>query len=272
MEYDLKRLQQEQLTILEELKRVCIENNLTFYIAYGSCLGAMRHKGFIPWDDDIDVLMPVKDFDRLMQLADQLKTPFFLQNPDTDPEFCSAIARVRKDGTACVEKDDLSLKCHHGIYIDIYPQYNYPDRFLQRVKIVISSIIHRVLIANRPPLNHGKIIKGIGIIILKILGGKNRKEKIQKYKKQLRAYENTKYVADLYGMDLTLTKVIKYKKEWFSEPKWVEFEGRMMPIPTNAHEYLTERYGDYMTMPPLEKQKSYHQYAYVDFEHEYKPN
>uniref|UniRef100_UPI004056AC82 LicD family protein n=1 Tax=Agathobacter sp. TaxID=2021311 RepID=UPI004056AC82 len=270
MEYDLKRLQNEQLAILEELKRVCVENNLTFYIAYGSCLGAIRHKGFIPWDDDIDILMPVEDYDYLMKLANQFRSPFFLQNQETDPGFTPAIARVRKNGTACIEKDDLGIKCHQGIFIDIYPQYNYPDKLIERAKIIVYSIIHRILISNRPPLNHGMIIKGIGIVVLKVLGGKNREQRIKNCKKQLRAYKNTKYVADLYGMDLTLTRVIKYKKEWFGEPQWVEFEGRMMPIPTNAHAYLTERYGDYMTMPPIEKQKSYHQYAYVDFEHEYK--
>ena len=70
-------------------------------------------------------------------------------------------------------------------------------------------------------------------------------------------------------MDLTLTRVIKYKSSWFQKPKWVQFEGREMPIPSNADAYMTERYGDYMKMPPKEKQKSYHTYAYVDFENEY---
>lgn len=269
--YDLRELQLEQITVLDELKRVCVKHGLKFYLAYGSCLGALRHHGFIPWDDDIDVLMPVKDYDKLMKLSGEFKDNFFLQNYETDPEFKLAISRVRKRGTACVEEKDLDEKCHQGIFVDIYPQYAYPDNKLSRLKIIISSIIYRILLLNSAPKNHGKAVKLAGNLMLRLFSIGGRENNIRRMRKNLRKYRNTKYVADLYGMDLTLTRVIKYRSGWFAKPKWVEFEGRKMPVPTHALKFLKERYGDdCMEMPPLEKQHSYHKYAYVSFEHEYK--
>lgn len=272
MKYDLRKLQLAQLEVLDEFARVCNKNNIVFYLAYGTCLGALRHAGFIPWDDDIDILMPAREYDKLLELSEEFSEEFFLQTYKSDPGFKCAIARLRKNGTACVEYGELEDRCHHGIFIDIYPQYDYPDSKIERCKIVIYSVLYRLLIANRAPMHHGKIINLFGKILLKVISGHNREEKINKFHNKLRAHKNTKYVADLYGMDLTLTKVIKYKKQWFDEPKIVQFENRDMPIPTNANLYMKERYGDYMTLPPLERQKSYHEYAIVSFEHEYKVN
>ena len=268
--YDLRTLQLEQLTVLDELKRVCEAHHLTFYLAYGSCLGAMRHRGFIPWDDDIDVLMPVADYDKLMSLAGEFREPFLLQNDKTDPHHKLAIARVRKRGTACVEEKDLGEECHQGIFVDIYPQYAYPDKAGSRLRIILSSVIYRILLLGSPPKNHGAAVKLAGKVLLALCSIGGREKQLEKHKQILRRYHDTAYVADLYGMDLTLTRVIKYRSEWFAEPQWVGFEGRQMPVPTKALEYLKERYGDdCMEIPPPEKQHSYHKYAYVSFDHEY---
>lgn len=271
-EYDLRTLQLEQLTILDELKRVCDENGLTFYLAYGSCLGAVRHEGFIPWDDDIDVLMPVRDYDRLMTLSDKFSDGFFLQNVDTDAGFTLAIARLRKRGTACIEEQDLGLQCHQGIFVDIYPQYQYPDQPLQRMQIIAASVCYRILLMNRAPANHGAAVKALGTLALRVLSAGGREKQIRKYYQKLRSYHDTAYVADLYGMDLTLKRVIKYPSQWFSKPSMRLFENRIMPLPTNPEAFLRERYGDdYMELPPEEKRASYHHYAYVSFTSEYKP-
>lgn len=271
-EYDLRRLQLEQLSVLDEFTRVCRKHNLTFYLAYGSCLGAVRHHGFIPWDDDIDILMPVCDYDALSNLADEFGEGFFLQNSVTDPYFRSAISRLRKRGTACVEEQDLDQKCHQGIFIDIYPQYQYPDGFLHRLRMIYSSLAYRLLLLNRPPANHGRLAEYIGQAALRVLsiGRDKRMERCYSY---LRSAKHSRFVADLYGMDLTMTRVIKYPTEWFQEPQWVEFEGRMMPVPTNAKAFLMERYGDdCLKLPPPDRQHSYHCYAFVSFDGEYKPS
>ena len=271
MSYNLRRLQEEQLTVLDELKRVCDENDLTFFLAAGTAIGAMRHHAFIPWDDDIDVFMHVNDFDKLMSIPDAFSKDYFLQNSQTDPSYPLAIARVRKNGTACVEKDEMNINCHHGIYLDIYPIYQIPDSFWGKIRIINASIMYRILLLNRAPQNHGRLIAFVGNSILKILN-KKREVNLQKYYSVLRSYSNTQKVGILYGMDLKIGKLILYKREWFEKPMFVEFEGRKMPISTDPILYLQCRYGeDVMEMPPIEKQKSYHQYEFVSFDSEYTP-
>lgn len=270
MNYDLRTLQLEQISVLDELKRVCDKNNLTFYLACGTCIGAMRHKGFIPWDDDIDVFMHVNDFDKLMLLSNEFGSDFFLQNNKTDPGYPLAIARVRKNGTACVEKDELNIDCNHGIYLDIYPIYQIPNGIIKKYSVVFASIKNRILLLNREPKNHGSIMKFIGKIVLFFLNI-NRDKNLKKYNDKLRRYSNTDMVGVLYGMDVKVGTLILYNKEWFQEPKYVEFENRIMPVPSDPIPYLQQRYGDdVMSLPPIEKQKSYHQYAYVSFDSEYK--
>lgn len=273
MDYDLKELQQVQLSILNELKRVCDKNGIKFYLAYGTCLGALRHNGFIPWDDDIDVLMPYEDTVKLLKCREQIGEGFFLQSNETDKGFFHTILRLRKNGTACVESDDLDMNCHHGIYIDIYPLYNYPDSKLQRFRVCYDSLMYQLILSDRAPKNHGGAVRFIGNFIL--LFYKNQKikaAKINRLVKHMTSFRNTKRVADLYGMDLTLTRVISYDSAWFGEPSLHMFEGLEMPLPTDPYSYMKERYGgDFMEMPPVEKQQSYHRYALVDMEKEYRP-
>ena len=267
--YDIRRLQLEQLAILDELKRVCEEENLKFYLSCGTCIGAVRHHGCIPWDDDIDVFMYVEEFDKLMKCASKFNDGFFLQTQDTDPGYPGMIARVRKNNTACVEKDELMCHCHHGIFVDIYALYGYPRGFIKQKRLVFDSLLYRLLLAGRAPYNHGLFSKIVGNIVLGVLTENRRKQLLPVLKNRLRKYKNTEKLSILFGMDVSMRKIITYNQEWFQQPAWCEFENRIMPIPTNADAYLRERYGDYMQLPPKDKQKSYHTYAIVDFEKSY---
>ena len=166
MKYELKQLQIVQLELLDELMRVCEQNNITFYLAAGSCIGAVRHQGFIPWDDDIDIFMYADDVDKLFECMYQFREDFFLQSTFTDPGYRHAIARLRKNNTTCMEPDDIGTDCHHGIFLDIYILYYYPKNKFERIIMVQRGIRHNILLSNRPPLNHGPIIKFLGKLIL----------------------------------------------------------------------------------------------------------
>ena len=121
-----------QLNILKALDKVCKKHKIHYYLAFGTCLGALRHKGFIPWDDDIDVLMSFEDTRRLLTLQGEFDDNLFIQSKETDPDYRSISMRIRDSNTTCIESDEVGLKTNKGIYIDIYPFYECSDNKMVR--------------------------------------------------------------------------------------------------------------------------------------------
>ena len=117
----MNELQKCQLEILKEFIRICKENNLQYYLVGGTCLGAVRHKGFIPWDDDIDVAMPRKDYDKFITLQDQMKKPYFIQTYKSDKNYIYNFAKVRDSSTTFVENFFACSQMNHGVWIDVLP-------------------------------------------------------------------------------------------------------------------------------------------------------
>lgn len=115
--------QKVMLEILVEIHRICVENDITYWLEAGTLLGAIRHKGFIPWDDDCDVSMPRKDYERFLQIAqEKLPETMFLQTKETDKEYPLPWAKIRKNGTLLIETGETGEeKYHHGIFVDIFP-------------------------------------------------------------------------------------------------------------------------------------------------------
>ena len=160
--YDLRRLQLLQLKILKEFVRVCRKHGLRFYIMDGTCLGAIRHQGFIPWDDDIDVGMYAEDFDRFIRCSEDFGPEYFLQTIETDPEFKTMIARVRLNGTTIIEKDFMNADIHQGVFIDVYPLFGYPSNSVKAQWRSWESLLYRMLLMEEAPRNHGKAAKIAG--------------------------------------------------------------------------------------------------------------
>lgn len=268
--YDLRRLQLMQLDILKELVRVCDKHDFHFYIMNGTCLGAIRHKGFIPWDDDIDVGMYAEEFDKLIQCSDEFGEKYFLQTIETDSEFKTMIARIRLNGTTIIEKDYMDADIHHGVFIDIYPLFGYPANPVKAKIRSWESLLYRMLLSGDAPKNHGKAAKIIGTVTCGILPKKVQKSIADSIHKKLRSEpENTRYVAFLYGMDVHLFSTIRYERSWFGQPSYVQFEDIVLPAPTDYDSYLKIRYKNYMELPPKEKQNSYHSFEFVDLDHSY---
>lgn len=268
--YDLRRLQLMQLDILKEVKRVCEKHNLVFYIMNGTCLGAIRHKGAIPWDDDIDIGMYVEDFDKLVTLQAEFEDKYFIQTIDTDPEFRTMIARIRLQGTTIIEKDFIDCNINHGVFIDIYPLFSYPQNRITEQILSWESLLYRLLLDNSVPKHHGKAAMVVGNIIHILIPSSLKKKIIKNIHKKLRGGEpHSRYVAFLYGLDVQLFKTIKYERTWFGKPVMVQYENVFLPAPTNWDSYLKIRYNNYMKLPPVEKRNSYHSFEFVDLDHSY---
>ena len=123
----MNRIQELELDILKEFDRICRENGLSYTVAGGTMIGAVRHKGFIPWDDDIDVGMSVGDYRKFCRIAQkQLGEKFFFQNSYTDMWDVS-IAKIRMNGTTAIEEGAEKYNYHQGIWIDIFPMTGVKD-------------------------------------------------------------------------------------------------------------------------------------------------
>ena len=268
--YDLRRLQLMQLKILKEFVRVCRKHDFRFYIMNGTCLGAIRHKGFIPWDDDIDVGMYAEDYDRFIRCSEDFGPDFFLQTIDTDPEFKTMIARIRLNGTTIIEKDYINADIHHGVFIDVYPLFGYPSDKVKAQMRSWESLLYRMLLLEEAPRNHGKAAKIVGTLACKAIPRGMQRSLVRSIHRKLRGEpSDTRYVAFLYGMDVHLFHTIKYERAWFGEPVMVPFEDMVLPAPTDWDSYLRLRYNDYRQLPPKEKQNSYHSFEFVDLDHSY---
>lgn len=132
LNFNLKKLQKVQLVILMEFDRICKEHNLNYQLFSGTLLGAVRHKAFVPWDDDIDVAMLRKDYNKFLKICKRKLDPqYFLQTHKTDKGYIHSFARIRKNNTLLLQKYWLEIDMHHGIFIDVFPLDKIlPDRLI----------------------------------------------------------------------------------------------------------------------------------------------
>lgn len=266
----LYQMQNKQVEMLCELDRVCKKNNLKYALSSGTCLGAVRHGGFIPWDDDIDVYMSWSDAEKLVQCQGDFDSKYFVQNYKTDPQFPSTHYRLCDSSTSCFLEETEWLDVNHGIFIDIYIYYPYPDNKLLAHKIILDSFIYRVLVAEKGPQNHGWLANTLGGIVSGLYKGSRRVKKINKIENEYKNNGGKHFVATYFGRDVTLTKSIIYPAEWFQNPCYLKFEDMEVPCPGNPQEYLKLQYGDdYLQLPPDDKQHPHHDFIYFSVDEPY---
>jgi len=261
----VKKLQQAQKTILLELDRVCCKLELPYCLAFGSSLGAVRHHGFIPWDDDIDVYMRIQDLEKLQENSDLFKDGYFLQHHESDPEYGLMITRLRDSNTTLIEKTEINRDINHGIFIDIYPLFDSPRGGWAAKRLVVASMVYRLMLYGVVPQNRGIIMKMGSTVLLKVISKKARQKLIKHAYRTMKSSAYTGYISSLYGDE----ENIRYPEKWFFPVKRVPFEDIEVPVEANTDEYLKLTYGDYMQLPPPEKRTFHHGYAYIDFERSY---
>lgn len=256
------KLHEIQLDLLLKLDSICREHNIKYYLAYGSCLGSIRHKGFIPWDHDIDVLMSIDDVERFEKYANDGK--YKLLTWKNGSGFNSIAPWYVNTNTTCVIKENIGLNIDQAVAIDIYPFYNAPKSKAKLKANILRAHLYTLLVLGMPPHNHGRIGKIIGKIVLGFYG-KRRISKALKLEKKLRDVPYSGYILDYCGEDISLFNAIVYPFEWFAEPIELKFEGYNVLGPANPRRYLKKRYGNYMKLPPKEKQvASFDNCLYLD--------
>lgn len=246
LEKDYKRkLQLSILNIVKDIDELCRKNNIEYYIIYGSALGAIRHKGYIPWDDDFDIGMTYDNYLKFLEVCEKEldKNKYYVQTPEKEKKYYLSFSKIRDIRTTLIEEGNKDVDIIRSIYIDVFPIVGAPNNKYKELILKINRAF--MLSANKNIINN-KTLKFIFNIILKIFGRK----RILKYTtKNCFKYkcENCDYWVSIADGDSYA--INKQSKAIYGKPKYIPFEDTMLPVPEKTDEYLKSIYGDYMKMP-----------------------
>lgn len=264
-----KKVWAKELEITEKIIEICDKYKITYYFGDGSLLGAIRHQGFIPWDDDMDIYMYRKDYNKFLSIAEkELKPPFFTQYYKTEKGYYYGHAQIRNSNTTALINRDNENNFNHGIFVDIFPLDNVPDNLNERKKFIRKIRKKRKMLRYYYNKNNKNIVKKIIKTIYVSLYYKfhSLEKEIEKYEKLLTTYdnENTKECSILFS---EINKYV-FKNEWFEKTIIKKFEYLDVKVPEKYDECLKKLYGDYMSLPKI-KGISEHSIILFDTEKSY---
>ena len=252
------------IDLIEEFDRLCRKHDITWWVIAGTLLGAVRHQGFIPWDDDVDILLPRRDFDRLLRLSNGefgARPPYFLQTPHTDARFQQRVLRFRRSDTAYLTAYDLKMAekagggpYDMGIALGIFPLDNVPKGDFYRkmqLRIASSGVSYRTEdnIRNKKP-----VLTAVYSAVEHIVSEKMIVRGIQEMYRICRRNRSglVQSFAGFYGGRNI------WPLESFSETVMLPFENITVPAPAGYDAILRASYGDYMQPPPPEQRVEKH--------------
>ena len=264
---ELKKLQKLNLTILDEVSRICRKHNIPYSIVYGTMLGAIRHKGVIPWDDDIDIGMTRVNYEKFISICEKEleKSKFYLQTEDTDENYVSYFAKVQLVGTRVIQEDSHNVDMNKGIFIDIFPFDNIcENKILQKLRYR-RYWFWRALLRIRCGYGKEKNETSRLYKVSKLMSGLLRISFMKKMKHKETIRYNNKKTRLVCTMG-TSSKIDKktIPANWFENLQSYPFEDKVYTGFVNYDEYLRKIYGDYMVLPPVEN-RNHHGRIEVDF-------
>lgn len=260
-ELSLQEIKQHELEILKFFHSFCVKNNIRYFISHGTLLGAIRYKGFIPWDDDLDVLVPREDYDRLLTVFKDTER-YRLRAYEKNRDYAFPYAKLCDMSTRKIEGGYAS-RVELGLDIDVFPLDHWDDNLekaKQESKIQKRYMFRLGLTKLQKPdsINPVKrFIKGIAMAVFKLRGSAYYVEKIIRGANKPEQY-GSRYVGgkawNVYGQRDILPA------EVFAEAIELEFEGEKFFAPVGYDAFLTSLYGDYLPEPPVEKRKTHHSF------------
>lgn len=263
--YDLCRLHEKMLDILSAIDDTCRKYNLRYYLLGGTMLGAVRHKGFIPWDDDADVCMPHSDYDKLIEHAGEwLPKRYELICAENDKNYPQPFAKIQDAETTLIEH--AHLRYLGGVYVDVFPVDGMPDgRIAQRFHTLHYKHLCKLLyFTYRDPYRHGHGPScWLPLLCQRLFTVEGLQRSIRRMQTKYDFYKSRKVLC----FDDGYRSIVD--REVYGTPTPYSFEGRMLMGVEKADALLTKMYGDYMTPPPPGTEFQ-HNFYYLDMEHPYR--
>ena len=269
-ELSLQEIQQEEIRLLEKVDRICEENGLVYYLAFGSLIGAVRHGDIIPWDDDLDLWMPIGDIKKLTQIINsdpEKYAPLYVITRENEKYYPYALPRITN--TEFKYEDDIDVtnnKVNMGVFLDVYPieSYGKDEETGMRIYRHINKVNSRYQYYVNPISTSKKwktLIKWPYSMLLHLVHGKDYHRKIDKdlehYLKK-HTSEDDPYVG---SPRWNIISLLQMKREWFDDRIRMKFGDVMAYVPKHYDDILTLNYGDYMKLPPEEQRIPHHDYT-----------
>ena len=248
------------LDLLLEFDQVCNNRGLQYFLAGGTLLGAIRHQGFVPWDDDVDVYMLRNDFDKLPLYADDFKAPYFFETPYTDPGYCYSPIRIRNSNTTAIVEKFQYESFNQGVWLSIFPIDNWilegGEQKYEEIKQLLIDCSTCMRMSN-PHLDEADRLR---VANYKGMSPIENYEKIHQIASQYKDIE-TEHVANII-CSLYPYRCMVYDSAAFKKAEMRLFEGFVFPVPCGYDHILSTAYGDYMKFPPVEKRGTWH-YGFI---------
>lgn len=269
---DTRSMQKKLLEILLYFDSFCREHNLKYYLCGGCLIGVERHKGFIPWDDDVDLFMPRPDYERLKQIwykqADTSRYVFCIT--DKEHNYHDGGASIRDVNTTYINIHSKDEDIVHGLAIEIMPLDGCPKSSISRTWQLLNAFIYSLFNVQRLPDNKGKFIRFCSAVVYALIRSKKIRYYIWRFaEKQMSKYkweredEITELIGSIHGMFL------RHEKKDFDCVIRRDFEGHKLPVMKGYKKYLTRIWGDYMQLPPEEKRVAKHNTIYINLQEPY---
>ncbi len=271
-EMTMTELQQKLVEMLRYFHELCDKEGITYFVVGGTALGATRHNGFIPWDDDVDVALPRKDYERLKALTkNKTFDKYLFEFPSDKKDFVYPYGKMYDTTTTLIE--NTRYKTKRGIYIDIFPLDGAGNSRGEGIECyrAINKKVNLLSTKTCAWRKGRKLYKNLAIIAMRllpefVLSSRKLKKELDVMSRKL-DYDSCEYVANYFG---NWQEKELAEKKWFGNPTEYCFEDIKVFGPENIDAYLTSLYGDWRTPPPKEKQITHHDYILLDLNTSYK--